>query len=299
MDRLKAMSLIVAVAETGSISGAARLMKSPVATVSRTVTELERRLKAQLFNRTPRQLLLTDAGRSYVDACKRILGQVIKAERELSGEYCVPRGELAVTTPWGIGHTHLLPLVVKFLEDYPDISLRLMFTDRLVNMVDSNIDIAIRIGGLPDSSMIATRIGSIRVVVCGSPSYFEAHGRPKRATDLERHDCITVDDFASHTAWKFVEGNRERSVKIRSRLCVNTSEAGVLAAIDGAGLARVMSYKMDTAMRAGKLAVVLEDCEPEPLPVHVIHTPRRPMPIKLRTFLNWIAPQLKERLRFD
>ncbi|WP_454630916.1 LysR family transcriptional regulator [Bradyrhizobium cenepequi] len=296
MDRLEAMSVIIAVTETGSISAASRRLKSPVATVSRKVAELESRLKAQLFHRTSRRMTLTDAGRSYIEACKRIIEQVDDAEREVSGEYRIPRGELAVTTPWGLGHTHLLPLAVEFLEAYPEISLRLAFTDRIINTVQESIDVAIRVGVLPDSSMIATRIGSIRIVVCGSPSYLKAHGRPKQLSDLDKHDCITIDDHAIPSVWRFVRGSRARVAPIRSRLCVNTSEAAVLAAIEGAGLARVMSYKMDAAKRAGKLAIVLEEFEPEPLPVHIVYTPRKPAPLKLRAFLNWMTPRLKARL---
>src|SRR5690242_13051280 len=152
MDRLEAMSVIIAVTESGSISAASRRLKSPVATVSRKVAELEARLKAQLFQRTSRRMLLTDAGRSYIDACKRIIDQVDDAEREVSGEYRVPKGELAVTTPWGLGHTHLLPLAVEFLEAYPEISLRLVLSDRIVNATEENIDIAVRVGTLPDSN---------------------------------------------------------------------------------------------------------------------------------------------------
>lgn len=296
MDRLEAMSVIIAVTETGSISAASRRLKSPVATVSRKVAELEARLKAQLFQRTSRRMTLTDAGRSYIDACKRIIEQVDDAEREVSGEYRIPKGGLAVTAPWGLGHTHLVPLTIEFMEAYPEISLRLVLTDRVVNAAEEDIDIAIRVGALPESSMIATRIGSIRIVVCGSPTYLEARGHPERLDDLADHDCITIDDRATPTAWRFVRGSRTKVAPIRSRLCVNTSEAAVLAALAGAGLTRVMSYKMDAAKRAGTLAIVLEDFEPEPLPVHIVYSPRKPMPLKLRAFLNWMTPRLKARL---
>jgi len=296
MDRLEAMSVIIAVTETGSLSAASRRLKSPVATVSRKVADLELRLNAQLFQRTSRRLALTDAGRSYIDACKRIIEQVDQAEREVSGEYRSPRGDLAVTAPWSLGHTHLLPLTVEFLEAYPDISLRLMLTDHIVNTVQENIDVAIRVGALQDSSMIAIRIGAIRIVVCGSPSYLKTRGEPKQLSDLSMYNCITIDDYAAPAIWRFLHDRRTTVAPIRSRLCVNTSEAAVLAAIDGAGLARVMSYKMDAAKRAGKLAIVLEEFEPEPLPVHIVYPPRKPVPLKLRAFLNWITPRLKARL---
>ena len=296
MDRLEAMSVIVAVTETGSFSAASRRLRTPVATVSCKVTELEARLKAQLFQRSSRRVTLTDAGRSYIDACKRIIEQVDDAEREVSGEYRVPKGDLAVTSPWGLGHTHLLPLAVEFLTAYPQIALRLMLTDRVVNTVAENVDVAIRIGILPDSSMIATRIGSIRVVVCGNPTYLAKRGTPKELSDLRNHDCITIDEVASPSTWKFGKGNRPIVVPIRSRLTVNTSEAAVLAAISGVGLARVMSYKMDAAKRAGTLAVVLDEFEPEPLPAHIVYAERKPVPLKLRAFLNWMTPRLKARL---
>jgi DNA-binding transcriptional LysR family regulator len=296
MDRLEAMSVIIAVTETGSFSAASRRLKSPVTTVSRKVAELEGRLKAQLFQRTSRRMTLTDAGRSYIDASKRIIEQVDDAEREVSGEYRIPKGEMAVTAPWGLGDTHLLPLAVEFLAAYPEISLRLMLTDRVVDATEENIDIAIRVGVIPESSMIATRVGSIRIVVCASPSYLEAHGRPEALGDLAGHDCVTIDDRGAPSVWKFVRGSRAKIAPIRSRLCVNTSEAAVLAAIEGAGLARVMSYKMDAAKRDGKLAIVLEEFEPEPLPVHIIYAPRKPVPLKLRAFLNWMTPRLKGRL---
>jgi DNA-binding transcriptional LysR family regulator len=169
-------------------------------------------------------------------------------------------------------------------------------TDRVVNTTEENIDIAIRVAVLPDSNMVATRLGSIRIVVCGSPSYLQTHGEPKELDDLAGHNCITIDDHSTPSVWRFVQGRHAKVAPVKSRLCVNTSEGAVIAAIEGSGLARVMSYKMDGARRAGKLAIVLEEFEPEPLPVHIIYTPRKPMPVKLRAFLNWMTPRLKERL---
>lgn len=241
-------------------------------------------------------MTLTDAGRTYIDACKRIIEQVDDAEREVSGEYRIPKGELAVTAPWGLGHTHLLPLAVEFLKTYPDISLRLVLTDRIISTAEENIDVAIRVGSLPNSNLVATRIGTIRIVVCASPSYLKRHGVPKDLGDLIKHDCITIDDHATPMVWRFERAGRSRIAPIKSRLCVNTSEAAVLGAVDSAGLTRVMSYKMDAAKRAGKLAIVLEEFEPEPLPVHIIHVPRKPLPLKLRAFFQWMTPRLKARL---
>jgi DNA-binding transcriptional LysR family regulator len=296
MDRLEAMSIIVAVNETGSFSAASRRLKKPIATVSRRVSELEERLKTELFQRSSRRMTLTDAGRSYIEACKRIIEEVDEAEREVSGEYRNPKGDLAATAPWGLGHMHLLPIAVEFLSAHPEIALRLVLTDRVVDVAKENIDVAIRIGVLPDSSMIATRIAAIRVVVCASPGYLATRGRPKVLDDLKDHDCITVDELATPTSWKFLMNHRQVIIPIRSRLCVSTSEAAIQAAIAGAGLARVMSYKMEVAKRAGALEIVLDPFEQEPLPVHIVYGPRTLVPLKLRTFLNWVTPRLKARL---
>ena len=209
MDRLEAMAVIVAVTETGSFSAASRRLGTPVATVSRNVADLEARLKAELFQRSSRRMTLTDAGRDYVEACKRIMEQVDDAERQVSGEYRSPKGDLAVTTPWGIGHTHLLPLAVEFLDAFPEIGLRLLLTDRVVDPVEESIDVAIRIGSLSESSMIATRIGSIRVVVCASPAYLAARGHPQTPDQLRDHDCIAINPVSSPNAWRFRKGNRE------------------------------------------------------------------------------------------
>lgn len=197
MDRLDAMSVFLAIVEAGSFSEASRRLGMPLATVSRRLAELESHLKTQLIKRPARKLILTDSGRSYIAACKRIMEQVDEAERDASGEYRVPMGELAVTAPSPLGHMHLMPLALEFMAAYPDIQMRLVLSDRVVNLHEENIDVAIRIGELCDSSMIATRVGSIRHVACASPGYFAAHGRPKKPQDLAQHDCITVDRATS------------------------------------------------------------------------------------------------------
>ncbi|WP_426538251.1 LysR family transcriptional regulator [Bradyrhizobium sp. McL0615] len=296
MDRLEAMSVIVAVTETGSFSAASRRLKKPVATVSRNVAELEARLKAQLFQRSSRQMTLTDAGRSYIEACKRIIEQVDDAEREVSGEYRIPKGDLAITSPWGLGHMHLMPIAVEFMNAYPEIALRLVLTDRIVDAVEENIDISIRIGNLADSNLIATKVGSVRFVLCASPGYLAEHGHPSEPTDLAVHDCISIDSVAPQRSWKFIKDGREMVAPIRSRLTVSDSEAAIEAAIAGAGITRVMSYKMEAARRAGQLVLMLEEYEQEPWPIHIVYAERKPVPLKLRAFLNWTTPRLKARL---
>ncbi len=296
MDRIQSMAVIVAIADAGSLTAAARRIGMPVPTVSRKLSELEARLNTQLFQRSSRHLSLTDAGRTYIEACKRILEQVADAEREASGEHRAPSGDLTVTAPWGLGHLHLLPLSCEFQTLYPEIALRLLLSDRVLNPVENRIDLAIRIGLLPDSSMIAIRIGSVRVVACASPEYLAARGRPETPDDLQDHECITVDEIGVPRLWRFAGRHGDIAAPIRTRLTVSTSEAAVEAAIGGAGIARVMSYKMEAARRSGRLEVILDSFENEPLPVHIVYADRKPMPVKLRVILDWLTPRLKARL---
>lgn len=296
MDRLDAMSVFMTIVESGSFSEASRRLGMPLATVSRKVADLEAHLKTQLLKRPARKLILTDAGRSYMAACKRIVEQVDEAERDASGEYRMPIGELAITAPSPLGHMHLMPIALEFMAAHPEIHLRLILSDRVVNLLEENVDVAIRIGDLRDSSMVATRIGSIRHVVCASPEYFATHGRPKKPQDLSKHDCITIDSYASPRGWKFAGAKGETVVPVTSKLDVSSSEAAIIAAISGVGIARVMSYKMEEAKRAGQLEIVLEAFEPAPWPVNILYTARRLVPLKLRTFIDWTVPRLKARL---
>ena len=297
MDRLDAMSVFMTVVEAGSFSDASRRLGMPIATVSRKVADLEQHLKTQLLKRPARKLILTNSGRSYIAACKRIMEQVDEAERDASGEYRVPVGELAVTAPSPLGHMHLMPIALEFMTAYPDVHLRLILSDRVVNLIEENVDVAIRIGELRDSSMIATRVGSIRNVVCASPGYFSTRGRPQMPRDLTKHDCITIDSLASSRGWKFVDGDgAETIIPVNSKLDVSSSEAAISAAIAGVGITRVMSYKMQEARRAGLLDIVLEDFEPTPWPVNILYTSRRLVPMKLRAFIDFTVPRLKARL---
>jgi DNA-binding transcriptional LysR family regulator len=206
MDRFEAMSTLLAAVEGGSLSAASRKLGMPLATVSRKVSELEAHLRTRLINRTSRRLMLTDAGRSYVVACKRILEDIGEAERAAAGEYMAPRGDLTVTAPIVFGRLHVLPVVIEFLKAYPDIDIRVALADRVVNLREDDIALAIRIGDLPDSSLVATRVGAIRRVVCGSPAYFAHRGTPKSPGELSTHDCITFDGLMSPDAWKFAVG---------------------------------------------------------------------------------------------
>ena len=296
MDRLESMLVLITAVEAGSLSAAGRRLGTPLATVSRKVSELESHLRTRLLVRTRRGLTLTDAGRSYVAACKRILEQVGEAERAASGEYSAPKGDLIVAAPIVFGRLHVLPIVVEFLKTYSDIDIRMVLADRIANLLEEQVNVAIRIGELPDSSLIATRVGSIRRVVCGSPAYFAARGVPKRPDELDAHDCITFDGLASPEAWTFRMRKQDASVEIHSRLIVNTAEAAIDAAIAGLGITRVLSYQVASAIRAGALAIALPEFEPASWPVSLVFAGQGLLPLKLRAFLDFAAPRLRERL---
>jgi DNA-binding transcriptional LysR family regulator len=268
----------------------------PLATVSRKVSELEAYLRTRLVNRTSRRLTLTDAGRSYVAACKRILEDIGEAERTAAGEYVAARGDLAIAAPIVFGRLHVLPIAIEFLGAYPDIDIRLALADRVVNLHEEDIDLAIRIGELPDSSLVATRVGSIRRVVCGSPAYFGTRGMPESPSDLSAHDCITFDGLTSPDGWKFTVGKSTVSVAIRSRLIVNTAEAAIDAAIAAVGVTRVLGYQAASALRGGALVLALRNFEPAPWPVSLVYPGQGRVPQKLRAFLDFAAPRLKARL---
>jgi DNA-binding transcriptional LysR family regulator len=297
MDRLDAMSVLIAVVESGSFSGASRKLGAALPTVSRKIAELEAHLSTQLLVRTTRRLTLTDAGEAYVAACKRILEQVAEAERAASGEYVTPRGDLIVAAPIVFGRLHVLPPVNEFLKAYPEIDVRLVLSDRNVHLIDDNIDLAVRIGALADSSMVATRIGAVRRVVCASPGYLASVGTPKVPEDLSALACVTFDVLASSSAWTFSAKDQraERTVPIRTRLSVNTAEAAVDAAIANLGVTRVLSYQAANAVAEGKLKIVLAAYEPEPLPINVVYAGQSLLPRKMRAFLDFVAPRIRER----
>ena len=296
MDRLEAMSVLLAAVDAGSLSGASRKLGMPLASVSRKVSELETHLRTQLLHRTSRRLTLTEAGRAYVAACKDILAGIEEAERAAMGEYSAPRGDLTLSAPIAFGRLHVLPVVGAFLALHPDINVRMVLTDRIVNIVEEHFDLAIRIGELPDSSLVARRVGATHQVLCASPRYLAQHGTPEHPGDLARHSCITFEGLASAQAWTFELGNKRETVIIRSRLTVNTAEAAIDAAIASVGVTRVFSYQAAHAIHEGSLSVVLRAFEPAPSPISLVHGEQPRLPQKLRAFLDFAAPRLKATL---
>jgi DNA-binding transcriptional LysR family regulator len=297
VDRLGAMTVFLAVVEAGSFSAAGRKLAMPLATVSRNVSELEVHLGARLLNRSTRKLTLTDAGRNYLSACKRILEDVAEAERTASGEFSAPKGELVITAPIVFGRLHVLPIIAEFLKSFSDVNVRLIQSDRNSNLIEDHVDLAVRVGQLPDSRLSATRVATIRRVTCASPDYFAAHGTPTTPQDLATHHCISFDALGSVNSWSFEGDGAAMQVPVRSRMIVNTAEAAIDAAIAGLGITRVLSYQVEAARRSGVLTLALQDFEPAPLPVSLVYNQQRLLPLKLRAFLDFAAPRLRERLQ--
>jgi DNA-binding transcriptional LysR family regulator len=291
------MGVLLEVVDAGSLSAAGRKLGMPLATVSRKLSELEAALKTRLLIRSTRQLTLTESGRGYVAACRRILEDVNEAQRAAAGEYTAPRGELIVTAPVVFGRLHVLPVLTGFLQAYPEVNIRLALGDRNLNLLEDHVDLALRIGTLPDRGLIATQLGSLRRVVCASPAYLSRKGTPRCLQDLATHDCVSFDLFAVGDTWRFQVEDADKVVPIHPRLTVSTAEAAIDAAIAGLGVTCVLSYQVESALRAGDLVLVLESFEPTPLPVSFVYASQGRLPLKLRALLDFAAPRLRSRLR--
>ena len=296
MDRFEAMRTLVAAVDGGSLSAASRALRTPLPTVSRRVSDLEAFLGAQLLVRTSRKLILTEAGQAYLATARRILADLDEAERTASGEYREPRGELLVTAPIAFGRLHILPIVLDFLQAYPRVDVRLILSDNVIDLVDNHVDVAVRLGRLPDSGMVAMKVGEVRWITVASPSYLAARGAPTTPGALVDHDCIAFEDLKSSRSWTFAPGPDNGPVAIRPRLGVNTADAVIEAAASGLGVARLTSYQAAASIRAGRLVSMLRDYEPSPIPVHLIHGGPPLLPLKLRAFLDFAAPRLRQSL---
>lgn len=293
MDRLESMSVFVAVVAAGSFSAASRQLRMPLPTVSRKVAEIESHLNAKLLVRSTRKLGLTEAGQAYVEDCKRILEAVTEAERGASGQYNAPQGELSITAPIVFGRLHVVPVVTQFLRAYARVDARLLLIDRPLNLIEDRLDLAVRVGPLPDSRLVASKVGQIRRVVCASPSYLEERGTPKTPQDLLQHECVTFAGLADAGSWTFRD---HEAVRVRSRLTTTTAEAAIDATLAGIGVTCTLSYQIAESVRAGRLVVVLRKFEPAPLPVSLLYVHESRITAKLRAFVDFAAPRLRARL---
>jgi len=290
------MEILLLVVETGSLSAAARKHRLPLATVSRKLAALERKLGASLLLRGQRRVTLTEVGRAYVAAIRPALAQLKEAEQVAAGEFREPLGELAVTAPVLFGRRYAAPLVMTFLRQHATIRGRLLLTDRHVNLREERIDVAIRIGEVEDPTLIAVNVGSVRRVICASPAYLAQRGRPRSPEDLGSHDAILFDGYSSAPTWSLVRGAAAVTVQPAFRLVVNDTEAAVDGAVAGFGLVRVLSYQVDDLLKTGALTLVLNEFEPAPIPVRLVYVDREPLPRKIRAFVDWSRPRLRERL---
>ena len=291
MERFEQMRVFVKVAETGSFSEAARqLNKSPPA-VTRAVAALEADIGARLLTRTTRWTKLTEAGHRYHGDCRRILDDVAEAEAVAGGFHGLPKGNLKVTTPIIFGRTFLVPILIEYLSAHPDVTASTLLLDRTVNLVEEGINVAVRIGHLSDSSMTAIRVGGVRRIVCGAPSYLEKHGIPQKPAELAGHSVITSTSSFASLEWVFGPG-QVTSVQAAPRLNFNTYDAMIQATLQGWGLSRPLSYHVASYLDTGELTTVLSDFEEAPLPVHVVHPEGRRASAKVRAFIDLAVARL-------
>ncbi|QGZ65763.1 LysR family transcriptional regulator [Paraburkholderia acidisoli] len=297
MDRLEAMEMLVTAVDGGSLSAAARQLKTPVSTLTRKVADLEALLGTRLLIRTTRKLTLTDTGMAYVAAARRILDLVRDQEHEATGEFATARGELVVTAPVQLGRLHVLPIINQFLAQYPDITVRLLLSDRNVDLTDAHADLAVRIGELPDSNLIATRIGALRPVVCASPAFLADRAPPREPDDLVKYPCVVFNSpYLSPWRFRLPATKKTYLLEVKPRLEVTAPDAAVSAAVDNAGITFVFEHDADEAVRGGQLEILLPQFEIEPVPVHLVHVSRNLMAVKLRHFIDFAAPRLRESL---
>jgi DNA-binding transcriptional LysR family regulator len=293
MDRLDAMQVLLAVVDAGSISAGSRKLNAPLPSVSRKVAELERHLGTRLLIRTSRNIQLTDAGRDYVEAARAIVAQIQEAEQRASGEYETPRGELRITVPDEFGRRLLLPLTYEFLSQQPEITLDVITSNSVFDLVEERIDVALRVGHLPDSSLYAVNVGSVRIVVAASPAYLQRKGIPQRPEDLSAHDMIQLGTYAH---WAFRGAAIPEPIPAR-RVHSNDATAAGEAAAWGLGIVRLPTFIVHEHLKSGALVEILKDFPTPPFPVHIIYMKQGLLPLKVRAFIDWIVPRLRQSLK--
>lgn len=294
MDRLQAMSVFVAVAEEQGFAAAARRMNMSPPSATRAVSDLEGRLGALLFHRTTRSVTLTEAGERYLADCRRILAEIEEADRHAIGTHAAPRGLVTVTGSVMFGRVVLTPILIKLQERYPDISISALFLDRMVHLLDEGVDVAIRIAELPDSSLTAIRVGTVRRVLCASPDYLASNGKPETLNELSRHQIVNFIHEAPKGEWGFQEGQRSKAFKVHSTLRFNVADAAITAAIAGRGITRILSYMAAPHLRSGDLETILDDFAPPAVPVHVVHKEPGETSARVRAVVDFLVEKLRK-----
>ncbi len=281
MDRIDAMHAFVAVADLGSFAEAARRLRLSPAAVTRAVALLEEQLGVMLLARTTRSVRLTERGALYRETCRRVLEDLDEGEKRVRGEDAAPRGTLTVAAPLSFGRLHVLPVVIRLLRANPALAVRLSLSDRVVSLVEEGVDIAVRVGLLTDSALIAVRLGEVRRLLVASPDYLARRGEPATLADLAQHDVIAFEAITSTDEWRFDDG----SIRVEPRLWANTADAAIAAAEAGLGLTRALSYQLRAAIEAGRLVPVLAEHAPPPDPIHLVYPARRRGSANVAAFL--------------
>jgi DNA-binding transcriptional LysR family regulator len=261
--------------------------------VTRAVAALEQRLGVKLLNRTTRHVRATEAGQRYLEDARRVLAEVDAIDEAVSGVNTAPRGHLTITAPVMFGRIYVTPGIVEYLERFPETEISAIFLDRDVNLLEEGIDLGLRIGELPDSSLRALRVGSVRQVVCASPGYLHQHGRPSRPQDLPAHSLVVSSAVSDIPSWQFSGAQGLRSQRLKPRLMVTSNDAALAAALRGFGITRLMSYQVAEHIASGDLEIVLEAFEPKPIPIHVVHREGRYSGATVRSFIDFIAARLR------
>jgi DNA-binding transcriptional LysR family regulator len=289
MDRIDAMQAFVAVADLEGFAPAARKLKLSPSAVTRLIAALEERLGARLLQRTTRSVTLTDTGRHYLERARRILADVEEAERAAEGERTQPSGKLVVSAPLGFGRLHVSPVMSAYLKRYPEVAGELRLEDRMISLVEDGIDLAVRIGHLADSTLVARHVGEMRRITVASPAYLKARGEPKTLEAIAAHDTIQFGSTAGVADWRFLDGGKEVRIAYDPRFSSNSSDAAIQYAAEGGGLTRVMAYQAAAALKAGKIKIVLEKFELPPVPIHIVYPTSRLLSAKVRTFIDLVT----------
>lgn len=294
MDRFQEMQVFAAVAQDQGFSAAARRLGMSAASVTRAVAALEKRIGTLLLTRTTRSVHLSEAGQRYLEDCRRILAEVQEAEDSAAGSHAEPRGQLTITAPVLFGDLFVTPVMVSYLTQFPEVCINGLLVDRVVSMVEEGIDVAVRIGELPDSNQHAIRVGEVRRVICASPQFLEAHGRPTHPQDLTRAAVIATSAIGQMKSWPFLEAGAPLNVRPEPRLVVTANQAAITAACLGLGFTRVLSYQVASKVASAELEIVLADFELPPLPIHVVYQGGRNAPARIRSFVDFTVKALRK-----
>lgn len=294
MDRHHEMSVFLAVASELSLAAAARRLNISAPTVTRALASLESRLGVTLLQRSTRGVILSEAGERFAGDCQRILGEVSDAEASASGLHAEPRGHLNLASPLLFGQQLLIPIVLDYLHDYPEVQVFAHYMDRFPNLHEEGVDVAMLAGELADSSLFALRVGTIRRIVCASPAYLAAQGTPQHPEELRSHQVVHSSADARLPEWRFREVDTTLSVALRPRLSCATNQAAISAACLHAGLTRCMSYQVHEQITQGRLVRVLQEFEPAAVPVHLVYREGRKAAARVRSFVDFASQRLRQ-----